>query len=252
MPSWPTTADRVLTEARKDLGLGEHPAGSNHNKITVWYGIGNGAWCAMAVAYWFHRAGVDLRAALDCPGWAYTPAGVNGAKKAGLWHAGYKGMQRGDVVFYKLPGAEGADFVNHVGIVTSLPTSTSVRSIEGNTANVVAERLRSVKAVVGYMRPPYGGGTPKPAPAAPPFPGRSCFRLGRSHPAVTDLDKQLVRLGYTKHHDGNGYQPGPKFTRFTRDNIRAFQRAQGWTGDDADGYPGPETWRRLYTTRASR
>lgn len=252
MSPWHTTADRVLSEARKDLGLGESPNGSNHNRITVAYGIGNGAWCAMAVWYWFRAAGVDLRKTLDCPGWAYTPAGVNGAKKAGLWHRGADGIRRGDVVFYKTPDSEGADYVNHVGIVTSLPTSTTVRSIEGNTANIVAERVRPRDWIVGYMRPPYApkGPVPPPAPAAPPFPGTGAFRISKAHSAVELLDRQLIRLGYTKHNDGNGYQAGPVFTKYTLANVKAFQRDQGWSGDDADGYPGPETWRRLFTTRA--
>ncbi|MFJ7153272.1 peptidoglycan-binding protein [Streptomyces sp. NPDC100445] len=247
--SWPTTPDRVISRARKDLGLGESPNGSNHNRITVAYGIGDGAWCAMAVWFWF-RPDVDLRKEITSD-WAYTPSGVNGARAHGLWHPGHAGIRKGDVVFYKTPDSEGSDFVNHVGIVTGVPSSTTVRSIEGNTANIVAERIRPVGWIVGYMRPPYAGaGTPKPTPAAPPFPGTACFQLGKTNPAVTMLDRQLVRLGYTRHNDGNGYQPGPRFTTFTRDNVRDFQEAQGWSGDDADGYPGPETWRRLFTTRA--
>ncbi|WP_419723986.1 peptidoglycan-binding protein [Streptomyces pratensis] len=27
--------------------------------------------------------------------------------------------------------------------------------------------------------------------------------------------------------------------------TKAFQEAQGWTGSDADGLPGPGTWRLL-------
>jgi hypothetical protein len=246
--SWPTTAARVIARARKDLGLGESPNGSNHNRITQAYGIGDGAWCAMAVWYWFHGEGVDVRKEV-APGWAYTPAGVAGAKRAGLWHEGHSGIRAGDVVFYKTPDSEGSDFVNHVGIVTGVPTSTSVRSIEGNTANIVAERIRPNGWIVGYLRPPYEA--PKPAQIIPLYPGRECFKLARSNSAVTDVDRQLVRLGYTRHNDGNGYQPGPVFTTFTLNNVRDFQRAQGWTGSDADGYPGPETWRRLFTTRTS-
>lgn len=249
--SWPTTADAVITNARRDIGLGEYPNGSNHNKITAWYGIGNGAWCAMAVAYWFHQSGVNLRKLLDSPGWAYTPSGVVAARNHGLWHEDHHGIKRGDVVFYRLPGAEGNDFVNHVGIVESVD-SYAVRSIEGNTANVVAERTRSRSLIVGYLRPPYrSAGTTKPSPLVPLFPGADAFKLGKSNPAVTKLDAQLVRLGYTKHNDGNGYQPGPVFTAYTRDNIRDFQHAQGWKGKDADGYPGPDTWRLLFTTRTA-
>ncbi|WP_018157470.1 peptidoglycan-binding protein [Demetria terragena] len=87
-----------------------------------------------------------------------------------------------------------------------------------------------------------------PAPKAQPqneFPGRAAFQVGQSHPAVVDLDHGLIRTGYVHHHDGNGYQPGEMFTEATRLNVADFQRAQGWSGSGADGFPGPQTWDRL-------
>ncbi|MCF3960597.1 peptidoglycan-binding protein [Streptomyces fuscigenes] len=83
------------------------------------------------------------------------------------------------------------------------------------------------------------GGTP------PPFPGTGAFVLGRSNPAVTVLDGGLIRHGFTRHHDGNGYQPGPVFTTYTRDNVVDFQRSRPELAGDADGYPGPLTWQLL-------
>lgn len=79
----------------------------------------------------------------------------------------------------------------------------------------------------------------------PPFPGRSAFVLGRTNPAVTVLDGGLIRRGFTRHHDGNGYQKGPRFTEFTLQNVADFQRATPRLASDADGYPGPLTWRLL-------
>ncbi|MEH0547277.1 peptidoglycan-binding protein [Streptomyces sp. B21-105] len=87
------------------------------------------------------------------------------------------------------------------------------------------------------------GGTP--AAAVPPYPGRSAFVLGKTNPAVTTLDKALIRRGYARHHDGDGYQPGPRFTEFTRQNVADFQRATPALAGDADGYPGPLTWKLL-------
>ena len=85
-----------------------------------------------------------------------------------------------------------------------------------------------------------GGGTP-----TPPFPGAEAFRLGKSHPAVKTLDEGLVAKGYDKHHDGDGYQAGTTFSKYTLLNVQDFQEAQGWSGAGADGYPGVETWNRL-------
>jgi murein L,D-transpeptidase YcbB/YkuD len=79
---------------------------------------------------------------------------------------------------------------------------------------------------------------------APAFPGRDHFRPGRSNTYVTQLGKRLVARGYGKHYRVG---PGPRWREADRRNVQAFQRAQGWRGAAADGYPGPETWRRLFS-----
>lgn len=94
--------------------------------------------------------------------------------------------------------------------------------------------------------PAFTGAAPAPA-TVPPFPGRDAFRLGRTHPAVTDLDHQLIRLGFTKHNDGDGYQAGPRFTEHTRLNVADFQRSKKELRGDADGYPGPLTWKLIHS-----
>ncbi|MFJ2057694.1 peptidoglycan-binding protein [Streptomyces sp. NPDC087908] len=75
------------------------------------------------------------------------------------------------------------------------------------------------------------------------FPGRGSFRPGQSSAYVEKLGKQLVKRGFGKHYLSG---PGPRWTEADRRNVEAFQRAQGWRGAAADGYPGPETWRRLF------
>ncbi|MEU6117998.1 peptidoglycan-binding protein [Streptomyces sp. NPDC047117] len=75
------------------------------------------------------------------------------------------------------------------------------------------------------------------------FPGVRHFRPGAVGKNVTQLGRQLVKKGYGKHYLSG---PGPRWTEADRRNVEAFQRAQGWRGRDADGYPGPETWRRLF------
>ncbi|MFE0700511.1 peptidoglycan-binding protein [Streptomyces sp. NPDC058872] len=75
------------------------------------------------------------------------------------------------------------------------------------------------------------------------FPGRGYFRPGQSNAYVEKLGKQLVKRGFGKHYLSG---PGPRWTEADRRNVEAFQRAQGWRGGAADGYPGPETWRRLF------
>lgn len=93
------------------------------------------------------------------------------------------------------------------------------------------------------------GQAPKPVTPAKPagwdgksWPGRGVFRLGQRHAAVTLLGKRLVAHGFGTHYRVG---PGPTFGPADKANVADFQRAQGWSGTDADGYPGPESWRRL-------
>lgn len=86
-------------------------------------------------------------------------------------------------------------------------------------------------------KPPTGGST------APGYPGAGSFHAGQSNDYVLTLGRRLVAKGF-----GKSYSVGPSRTWGEADRraVEAFQRAQGWSGRDADGYPGPETWRRLF------
>lgn len=90
---------------------------------------------------------------------------------------------------------------------------------------------------------PTAPGKPKPQPTPPLFPGRQFFRAGANNAHVTRLGRALVAKGYGRHYKSG---PGPRWSEADRRNVEAFQRAQGWSGSDADGYPGPETWRHLF------
>ncbi|MFE0136053.1 peptidoglycan-binding protein [Streptomyces sp. NPDC059037] len=78
----------------------------------------------------------------------------------------------------------------------------------------------------------------------PAYPGRGVFRPGQSSPSIEELGRQLVKKGFGKHY---AQGPSPRWSESDRRNVEAFQRAQGWRGVAADGYPGPETWRRLFS-----
>ncbi|QNS08888.1 peptidoglycan-binding protein [Streptomyces xanthii] len=91
--------------------------------------------------------------------------------------------------------------------------------------------------------PADGAGGPE-ADRVPAYPGASAFRPGASSDAVTRMGRQLVKKGFGKYYTQG---PGPRWGEADRRAVEAFQRAQGWSGREADGYPGPETWRRLFS-----
>ncbi|RSN50614.1 hypothetical protein DMH12_24590 [Streptomyces sp. WAC 04229] len=76
------------------------------------------------------------------------------------------------------------------------------------------------------------------------YPGRALFRPGAENPYVTRLGERLVRKGFGRYYTTG---PGPRWGEADRRAVQAFQRTQGWRGGAADGYPGPETWRRLFS-----
>lgn len=96
----------------------------------------------------------------------------------------------------------------------------------------------------GRSIPSAGSGGAERAPSSSGFPGKAKFRPGAENSDVTRLGKQLVKKGFGKFYTKG---PGPRWSEADRRNVEAFQRAQGWRGKAADGYPGPETWRRLFS-----
>ncbi|MDF3139981.1 MULTISPECIES: peptidoglycan-binding protein [unclassified Streptomyces] len=81
-------------------------------------------------------------------------------------------------------------------------------------------------------------------PKVPAFPGRKYFVAGASNAYVLQLGKQLVKRGFGDH-----YKVGPSRTWGEADrlNVRDFQKSRKELRGDADGNPGPLTWRLLFS-----
>ncbi|MFJ7020210.1 peptidoglycan-binding protein [Streptomyces sp. NPDC101117] len=100
--------------------------------------------------------------------------------------------------------------------------------------------------VTGKGRDVQGGAGAPEQPAShgvAGYPGRAAFRPGAENAHVTRLGERLVKKGFGTYYRSG---PGPRWSEADRRAVEAFQRAQGWRGGAADGYPGPETWRRLF------
>jgi hypothetical protein len=156
------TVKGMLAAARRTIGIGEHPPGSDHNRITDWYNkhiarIGNGPWCNMAVTYWAGRS-KNLRAIFAGPkiGYAYTVAHAQKFRRKGRWRDGVAGIKPGDVVFFDWNGTRSINNIDHVGVVEKVKGKRIV-TIEGNTTGDRCRRMvRDAKFIVGYGRPAYG------------------------------------------------------------------------------------------------
>lgn len=103
----------------------------------------------------------------------------------------------------------------------------------------------------GDYKPQSGGGSSHPARYTKTIGGKE-YGYGAKGSHVTEVDRALIRLGFDKHHDGNGYQAGPNWTDYTTENYSDYQKSLGYRGADADGVPGVESLARLLDSKASK
>jgi LysM repeat protein len=128
----------------------------------------------------------------------------------------------------------------------SAPQTYTVKS--GDTLASIASALGVSEADLLAKNPtvlPVGTVLQNPAYVPPPptvdytvWPGSGSFVLGQSNGYVTQLTTWLSQRGGTAPVTST-------FTTVVQSEMAAFQRAQGWSGSDADGYPGQTSWGML-------
>ncbi|QKW31528.1 CHAP domain-containing protein (plasmid) [Streptomyces seoulensis] len=237
------------------LGTGEP------NAIQAWYRERNGAdysgnfpWCDAT----------ETRAAYDsdnyqavCFGkdWAYTVAHAQRFKDAGLWTPMTNGIlksgiRRGDAIFFDWDGSSNIAAIDHVGTVTSVSSDGQyVYTIEANTANVCARRVRVVHDIAGYGRPQYTAAPDTKATTPARYQvtiNGLAYGYGAHGDHITEVGKALVAHGFGKHYTEG---PGPTWSDADTKNYSDYQLSLGLkgtkAGQDADGVPGASTLTKL-------
>lgn len=181
------------------------------------------------------------------PGAVYFGLGANNRYVARL---GQLLVERGGDRFYRIgPGPRWSDSDRRATQAFQWAQGWSGRDADGLPGPMTWSYLVTGK---GRDIPPTGYSGPGGRPAAPrptrtsvpAYPGRGMFRPGADNAYVARLGKRLVEKGFGTYYTS---PPGTRWDESDRRNVEAFQRAQGWRGGAADGYPGPETWRRLFS-----
>lgn len=159
-----SSASSVLKTAAAELGYCRWDDNQAGTKYGRWYAKETGSsyfgqsgvpFCAMFVSYILDKCGVK---ATGLPT-ASCSTIVSGAKKAGRWVSGHKGIKIGDLALYDWNGNGVPD---HVGIVEKV-YSSYIQAIEGNTtgsdgrSGSVARRTRTFGYILGYYSMDYDG-----------------------------------------------------------------------------------------------
>ena len=140
----------------KALGWGE-PG----NSAQRWYANRNGSyyiaapWCDITIT-WAASLSGNYDAVCFGNGYAYTVYHAQKANRERRWHWGFERIRRGDIVFSQWEGGErDIGKIDHVEIVTNV-TDLYIATIEGNTADKCARRMRVKNSTIcGYIRPEY-------------------------------------------------------------------------------------------------
>ncbi|MBQ6817398.1 MAG: CHAP domain-containing protein [Bacilli bacterium] len=138
--------DRLIKMAESQLGYVEGP--DNDTKYGDWYGIPNGAWCAMFVSWCAYQVGISTDVIVK---YASCKVGREWFESNGRF--GYKESytpKAGDIIFFLNDGA------SHTGIVINCD-GNKVYTIEGNTSNMCAKRSYDLNwhTITGYGIPNY-------------------------------------------------------------------------------------------------
>lgn len=260
--------NKVLNLARSEIGYKEkrsnaylddktaNAGGGNWTKyardldaITDFYnGAKNGwPWCDVFVDWLFYKSfGKKEAMEMLCQPTHSMGAGC-------LYSAGYyKNNGRwsttpheGDQIFFSYSPGE----VSHTGIVEQI-SGNKVITIEGNTSDCVARRSYTIGAssIYGYGRPRwwYATGTGQgsievnkdteihTSDGQAYVPVMDIMRLGTSGESVRQLQKNLIKLGYSCGPDGADGDYG-------RNTVAAVKKFQEDNGLETDGEAGPMT-----------
>ena len=143
---------RALAQARRFVGVGEHPPGSNRTAFGQWFGADGEPWCAIFLSYCFKvGAGIVLCGGMDAAGvsangCAYVPTLERWLRETGQWVEA--APSAGDIVVFDWDGGP----PDHAGIVERTLGGDRFATIEGNCGDQVARREREAGVVAGFGR----------------------------------------------------------------------------------------------------
>lgn len=237
------TAAAFLNELNKHIGVRGRP-----NIFTRDYASRHGSaflrasWCDIFQTYGSRKSGA--KAALPKGDRAYTVWHANDFANIKRWYTGTKSnvinhAAPGDVIFFDWGGTDTRNKIDHVGTVKKNLGDGRVITVEGNTSDMVAYRVRSYTVIAGFGHPAYVVSVLKVIGNTYPFKSSTLMRKGwENSAAVKKVQDRINALGYKPVLAEDG-DYGTK----TETAVKWFQRGEKIA---IDGIVGPVTWRHLF------
>ncbi|WP_431928482.1 CHAP domain-containing protein [Nonomuraea jabiensis] len=233
--------DALLDVVRSQLGYTE--SGSGWTKFGAWWAKRHGKpedwalapWCDMFISWAADQVG--LSAAVGDSAW--TVGHAQWFKARDRWG---RVPRKGAIVFFDWAGSKNILAIDHVGIVEAVRSNGTVVTIEGNTANQVKRRERSMSVIAGFGYPAYSSGKPAPKPEL-----SWTEEIVKTLPTLKRGSRgyDVKTLFYLLHARGMGLNGGIDDTVFGApldEALREFQKAAHLA---VDGVCGPKTWAAL-------
>ena len=201
----------MLAKCRSYLGYQEEPPHSNSTIFGQWYGLNPAPWCDMFLSYCAAYTGE----AAVVGRFAWTVAHARWFRDRGQWN---QTPSPGAIVFFDWSGSKNIDAIDHVGIVEAVNADGSIVTIEGNSDDVCARRVRRA-FIAGYGHPAYSSEVAMRSmfdaaypPLDPPKVDIAALYIGGNTPHVAS-DAEWARVMatgikyrlpiFTRSHDGD-------------------------------------------------
>lgn len=155
---------RSVMEGWLNQRIHEDPPHSNRTPIGAEYGWNGVAWCCETWSVMLRRIGLnsDWQAAVS-QAMADAKAGKNGL----IWVPRNGVIREGDAVLFDWKGAGNSNDMHIAAWVRDPGTQAKFLTIAGNENDAVMEQWRDRTYVMGFIRPPFRGAAPGPAPTPP-------------------------------------------------------------------------------------
>lgn len=242
------TAADLLNEAQRHIGTSGRPNTFSRAYAAI-HGseFASAAWCLMFV-WWCAKKVGALKSVFPKGDRAYTPWYANDLYSDTVWHSGTVAnietyAYPGCPILFDWGGSNDRPMVDHVGFVKKKLGGGRLVTVEGNTSDMVAYRVRGADVIAGFGTPKFDKPVIKVLTNKWPYGAGVVMVKGwENSKGCAKVQGAINALGYSPKLMTDG-----DFGTKTENAIKWYQKKNGL---QVDGVVGPITWRSLFSLAA--